>query len=222
MEGDAAPVQLEQSLREGEPEPRSLDRPAELRIQRSEFVEDALLVLGRDPDPGVADFDRHFTSASPCPHTDPATIRRELDGIREQVYQDLTRVARVGEQVAGMIVVEAELDGPRLRQGLDRGEDLEHQLADLHRLGVHLHPSRLDLGHVEEVVDQPQQVLAARVDRLEAGVLIEDRPHRALTRLQRHLQLAFVRHRTSFAAGARTSITVHAMAGHPGLSSGRA
>ena len=39
--------------------------------------------------------------------------------------------------------------------------------ADLERLQEQVHPPGLDLGEVEDVVDQPEQVLAGRVDLLE-------------------------------------------------------
>ena len=45
--------------------------------------------------------------------------------------------------------------------------DVLDQLADLERLQEQVHPAGLDLGEVQDVVDQPEQVLAGRVDLLE-------------------------------------------------------
>ena len=48
--------------------------------------------------------------------------------------------------------------------------------GDLERLQEQVHPAGLDLGEVQDVVDQPQQVLAGRVDPLEVrqeGVCVE-------------------------------------------------
>ena len=49
-------------------------------------------------------------------------------------------------------------------------------LADLERLHEEVHPAGLDLGEVEDVVDQPQQVLAGRVDLLEVRDAASPRP----------------------------------------------
>ena len=48
--------------------------------------------------------------------------------------------------------------------------DLAHCVADLEAVVGQLHPPGLDLGEVEDVVDQLQEVLAAGVDVLQALV----------------------------------------------------
>ena len=61
-----------------------------------------------------------------------------------------------------------------LDQRLDDRLDVAHELADLERLQEQVHPPGLDLGEVQDVVDEPEQVLAGRVDLLEVreeGVL---------------------------------------------------
>ena len=63
-----------------------------------------------------------------------------------------------------------------LDQRLHDRLDILDQLPDLERLNEEVHPAGLDLGEVEDVVDQTQQVLAGSIDPLQIrqeGVRIE-------------------------------------------------
>ena len=90
----------------------------------------------------------------------------ELDRVGQQVAQHLPQPRVVGEQVGrdarggGDREVQALLRGHRPEGGLDVVE----QLAQRDPLGVDVHLAGLDLGQVEDVVDQLQQVGARRVD----------------------------------------------------------
>ena len=93
----------------------------------------------------------------------------ELGGVREQVEQGLPELGLVG-------VHRAEVVRARRRRGCCRSSPpaagrspatSRTSLADLERLQEEVHPAGLDLGEVEDVVDEPEQVLAGRVDLLE-------------------------------------------------------
>src|SRR5579863_5610579 len=89
--GDPAPLLLDQSSRDGQPQSRSLLRVRCTTLDLPEFVEDNLLILRRDPDPRIG-----YRGADEVPvvHTldaDPATLGRELDRVAEQVVQNLLK-----------------------------------------------------------------------------------------------------------------------------------
>ena len=92
----------------------------------------------------------------------------ELGGVGEQVEQRLPDLGLVGVHRADVV---GALDHQRvavlLDQRLDDRLDVPDELADLERLQEQVHPAGLDLGEVQDVVDQPEQVLAGRVDPLE-------------------------------------------------------
>jgi hypothetical protein len=65
------------------------------RADLPELLEDRLVILGRDPDAGVADRHLHASRAWHRSHVDSATLGRELDGIRQQVEDDLAELPLV-------------------------------------------------------------------------------------------------------------------------------
>ena len=56
---------------------------------RLEAVEDALLEFGLDAAPGVGDPEQDVVAVAPRPHAHGAALRREADGIGEQIVEDL-------------------------------------------------------------------------------------------------------------------------------------
>src|SRR5206468_6434159 len=91
----------------------------------------------------------------------------ELEGVGEQVFQDLLHAAFVTAEGLRQLRVDVDLEVERLGFG-DRAEEAfdefalcgEGDLPDLHGGGA-----GLDLGEVEDVVDQSQEVLAGTVNR---------------------------------------------------------
>src|SRR5690606_19844341 len=90
---------------------------------------------------------------------------RELDRVRDQVEQHLPelRAIRVQHGEIGRNAG-AEFQVPCAYHRLDRLHQLVDHFRQLHLLEVQRHLARLDLGQVEDVVDQLQQVLARVVD----------------------------------------------------------
>ena len=110
------------------------------------------------------------TSASspstPCLHVDGAAVDVELDGVREQVEDDLLQA-----QLVGPDVVEARLDlqreGHVAAARRARGpwtSPCSRTATRETRRRLELHPPRLDLRQVEDLVDQLQQVAAGVAD----------------------------------------------------------
>jgi len=135
------------------------------RSHLPELLEDRLLVLRRDADAGVADRDLDGPVHGPAPDVDPAAIRGELDGVRQQVQEHLLDLPLIAPDLAQSLIRRlvkgnASAAGPFPHQGegvVDRGGKIE--------VGqLQLHPSGLDLREVEDVVDQGEQVLPRGVD----------------------------------------------------------
>jgi len=64
----------------------------------AELVEDALEFLRWNPDPGVPHRDLHLRFVAARGDRHLAILRRELDGVGEQVEEDLPEFDGVGDQ----------------------------------------------------------------------------------------------------------------------------
>ena len=101
------------------------------------------------------------------PH--PAAFGREFHGVREQVDQNLLETALVrGEDPHRF--VEVKRDGDLLLEGgfLHHTQRGLTQLIDRHRARLELDLAGLDLGDIEDVIDQGQEVPAALLEVLSA------------------------------------------------------
>ena len=91
------------------------------------------------------------------PEDDSARLG-ELERVREQVLQDLLEPLLVGVDRRKRALREVELErqallgGHRHERPLETGELLGHR----HLGGVHVHLPGLDLGEIEDVVDQAE------------------------------------------------------------------
>jgi len=128
IDRDIAAHQLRQPAddREAEPSPPIASRRRAVRLRKR--LEEARLLLGIEPDAGV--FDRECHPRPPaadrrraCAHDDLAALG-ELDGIAQQVEQDLPDAGRIADQRI-------------VRAGLDLGPDRQ-------ALGIRLWPQCVD------------------------------------------------------------------------------
>src|SRR5262249_19177081 len=98
-------------------------------------------------------------------HADTSTFRRELDRVGNQIDQDLLERALVREKTRRRrIDLDNELLPAFARLGAD---DLERRIEaalDIELARLDLHPARLNLGDIEEIVDETQKMCAGRVD----------------------------------------------------------
>ena len=96
-------------------------------------------------------------------------VVRELEGVGEQVLETCCRrLASVNidlRQVAGRSWI-VEVDVLGLGHVAEGALDVVVQVVQAQFADVHDDRARLDLGQVENVVDEHQQVVAGRVDRL--------------------------------------------------------
>ena len=102
-------MELDELARERQSEPGALGLLPVARLL--ELLEDRFELLGSDPGAGVDDGDLHVSVSGAGRDVDPAVGRGELDGVGEEVEDDLADAALVGRDrdlVGGG--AEAELD----------------------------------------------------------------------------------------------------------------
>ena len=166
---EVAAQQPRQVARDRQAEAGAAVLPVRAAVGLPEGLEDDhLLVLG-DADAGVAHRECDTPSSSPAcdAHRHLAGVG-ELDRVRQQVRQDLPEALHVGHDGSGVPGSTATRNprpfsrssGSKIeRHAVDRAGQVEPLRRDLDLAG-------LDLRQVEDVVDQLQQVLAGRRDRL--------------------------------------------------------
>ena len=90
----------------------------------------------------------------------------ELEGIAEQVVEHLLQLGTIGDQGVGhrRVHLDGELQTVFHRHVAEVARHLAGDGIDLHFLAVHVHLAGFDLGQIEDVVDQPQQVGTGVVD----------------------------------------------------------
>ncbi|OPZ06763.1 MAG: hypothetical protein BWZ08_02215 [candidate division BRC1 bacterium ADurb.BinA292] len=165
MQADRAAHQFDQVAGDGEAEAGSLVAAGGAAVGLREFLEDFLLLVGSDADAGVLDDDQQAAGLFGVdlgPDADGAFFG-ELDGVADEVDQDLLGAVEVGvgEQFLG--IGGADLEG-EVQAGagrLDAGEafDLAQEFFDREVVDQEIHAAGLDAGDVEDVVNELEQVL---------------------------------------------------------------
>jgi hypothetical protein len=115
----------------------------------------------------VADAQADAAIARSRLHQHVAAFAVVLDGVGQQVQQHLAQARGIaaGHAVDGAA---AQPDLALAGQALDQRQGLGHQGGQRHRLGRDRNLPAFELGQVEHVVDQRQQMLAGRADLLQA------------------------------------------------------
>src|SRR4029450_4947142 len=104
---------------------------------------------------------------------DPPPLWRELDGVRQQVQDDLSDLSLIRPHRAEPLIdAQVQRDAPSPRALADEGQGAVERRGKVEVRQLELHPPRLDLGEVQDVVDERQKVLAGGVDVLEVLVLL--------------------------------------------------
>ena len=138
-----------------------------------------LLLVGRDADAGVAhrEAQAHLLQrgfAGDFHAHDHLALFGELDGVADQVEQHLPQPAGVADQGVGHVRLHvANQLQPLLVGPHGQGPQGVAQSRPQGEVGrVQLQLAGLDLGEVEQVVDDAQQVVGRRLDRLQALPLV--------------------------------------------------
>src|SRR4051812_21999300 len=92
LDPQPATVQLDQPPRQRQAKARSLRMQARGAPGLAKLLEDDVLILRRDPRPGVGDRDLDAVRRLQGDDVDAASRRRQLDGVREEVEYDLAHL----------------------------------------------------------------------------------------------------------------------------------
>ena len=99
-------------------------------------------------------------------HLKRSALRREFDGVSQQVNQHLIQPHAVAVHIFRQDLVGASVERLifRLDLGLDDIDNTVHHLSQRNQLYIQRHFPALDFGYIQHVVNQPQQMLAGQVD----------------------------------------------------------
>jgi len=144
---------LDDSLRDREPEAGARRRRL---VRAPEAVEHAREVLRGDADARVGDREAHRVAVPRRADRDAPARRREADGVRPEVREDL-RQARAVRQDGRECRVDfgREGDSTLARERLERLDRRRRQLGRAVRRRLHRDPPGRDRRAVEQVHDQP-------------------------------------------------------------------
>ena len=151
---DAPAVALDDAARDGEAETGAADLARVRRLDLLELVEDALAIVGGDGDAVVPDRQpdeaaRHLGAEDV--DLDAPALGRELDGVGQQVVDDLREAIGVGDD-ADLAVggrAHAEHDVLLLAGGAEALDRLARQHRQIERAHAHRQLAALHLGHVQ-------------------------------------------------------------------------
>ena len=153
-------MQLDDRPRDREPEARAAGSGPGPGVDPVEAVEDALHGLGGHARALVPDLDAD-PAAEPGRrgHRDLAARRAVPDGVGEQVGQDLVYPLRIAHREQA--VFDVGHDGDLRADRADLGRGVRDDLADAELKPVDPDAARLELGQLQQLVDEPAQPLGA-------------------------------------------------------------
>ena len=144
-----------------------------------ERLENDFLFLERDADAGVGDFEGHHTlrlAEHGMTHGPAAGHRAdleldaalvgELEGVGKQILEHLLHALGIGDQAAAERGIELDVERQLLvvRLVTERTADRVEQVGEEYLLGFHGDRAGFDLGQIENVADQIEQIGSGAVD----------------------------------------------------------
>lgn len=168
VNADLPAQQMRQVARDRKPQAGATVTAVAGTVDLMEGTENGLLLVGGNADASIAHSEDNASASLVTDVQAHLATLGELDGIGQQVLEDLLQALAVGEQGGGYIRFSVYFEG----QPLVPGQRFEHaaqaldQAFHLSAFRAHLELAGLDLGNVENVVDQVEQVIAGRVDRI--------------------------------------------------------
>jgi hypothetical protein len=156
---DRSPHHFCQTLADGETESRAAESVCRVAVRLRERLEKPFLAGIRDPVAGIAHRDAHRIDALLPVDEDRGNrylaFHRELDRVRDEIIDDLPHAQRIELQRRADIGIDSALEEQSFAAGateIDVARALEH-LTQRRGHDGNLQLSRLDLGKVENVVD---------------------------------------------------------------------
>ena len=175
FDGDGAAHQVHDALGDGHAKSRARDAAHGGAFLAGELLKDVRLELLAHADAVVLDAElvagvaRGGTVLLGYADADHAARGGELDGVGQDVQQDLVEPQRVGDDVLVFDVhgVDEERQSLRRHIGLNDGAHVMDDVGQMHRLLINLDLAVLDAAHVQHVVDEGKEVLAGGGDLLQ-------------------------------------------------------
>jgi hypothetical protein len=176
MDAELAALLGGEALRDREAEPGAAEL---LRVrQLDELVEDAGDIVGLDALALIGHRDLDVIGRPQKRFDQDRLAASELDGVRQQVQQDLSHATRVADD-RFRIAVDSELERGLVLVG-ERphgDEQIFDEAGKRHRLERELDLSCFDLREIENVVDELEQMVGRPVRTLEpVRLLLVERP----------------------------------------------
>ncbi len=166
LDGEIAAEEAREVSRDGEPEPGAAELPVRRAVGLLKRGEDGLVVRLIDTDSGVVDEKSHAVVGALHRETHLAALG-EFEGVRQQVLQDLLYPRGVGVDRPGAVGdVRDEDDGFLLGNRLEHARHGFDEVRQAHRCRVNVDLARFDLRQIQDVVDQREQIVPGRVDRV--------------------------------------------------------
>ena len=169
---DRAAEHLGQPLADGQPQSAAAKPPGGRTIGLSKRLKQPGDLFGGHADPLVDDVKPQRRFAAQCADQLGAdanlAVIAELDGVAHQIEQDLPQASGIGGDGLGNLTGILGQQGQSLGFGSHPHQHghFGDNLAGAAAHAFHSQLARLDLGQVEDVVDDVQQVLAVAVDGL--------------------------------------------------------
>ncbi len=160
FEGDGGGQQVGELFADGQAQPGAFAAAGDGAVELAELFEDLLLFGRADARAGIGDADADggvvgLLSAD----LDAAAFGGELDGIAQEVVQDLLDLLRIGiDQRQAVGDVQAHLDHLLLGQRRKERHQPLQQVRDTGLLDAQLHLAGLGFGQVQQVINHVQQI----------------------------------------------------------------
>ena len=123
-------------------------------------------LLGRDANAGIGNLKyMPVVRAAPDPERDPAAGRREFDPVRQQIDKNLAKLAPIAAQFRQFIrAFQIELNVAIFTAVSDQGQNGTNQIGDFDILFTESGLAGFNLGQVQYVVDNFEQMLSGNMD----------------------------------------------------------
>ena len=169
LDPHGAAHQLGEAFADGEAQARAAVLAGGRGVELAELLEQLVGTIGRDADASVANREMDLVGcvARIDGHDDLADLG-ELHGVGEQVDHHLAQAGDVARDAVGDRRIDQERQLQRLAGG-GFGDEVERRLdasPQIERRDFQLEATGVDLREVEDVVDDPEQRLAAGADDL--------------------------------------------------------
>src|SRR5690606_9797966 len=147
-------MELGEVPHDGQAEPEAVARARPLGLELTEGLEDVRELVRGDALPGVLDGEDGVRAAALDGDGDPATRRRELERVADEVEDDLPQSLWVAQDGKGVLAVGRERDSLLLGLGAERFDRGFDELGEVEGPRLDRELAGHDARDVEELLDE--------------------------------------------------------------------